>query len=226
MHRPASLHSAPTTGLIIIRKEGQPQPHESRPAGAAKGAVSDTARAAAAALMAEMNAAPSAPAQGSWRQGLSSGEGTDEGRGERGGLQPSHRPDKVRVGLSVPLPIGCCPRVKLLPGPPRGQVAFPLSLSTSYAPLLCCWPVFSSCTNKSAFLLLSLCVQAHGGAAAEAAVSADLELLAAARRRQAELAAAAAEEEAAAAAAAQAQWQPPSGQRGDGRTSLNDKLGY
>lgn len=152
--------SAPATGLIIIRKEGQPQPHESRP-GAAKGAVSDTARAAAAALMAEMNAAPSAPAQGSWRQGLPSGEAADEGRGERGGLQPSHRPDK-----------------------------------------------------------------GHGGAAAEAAVSADLELLAAARRRQAELAAAAAEEEAAAAAAAQAQWQPPSGQRGDGRTSLNDKLGY
>ncbi|PNH06341.1 hypothetical protein TSOC_007344 [Tetrabaena socialis] len=57
-----------------------------------------------------------------------------------------------------------------------------------------------------------------GGGAAEAAVAADLEVLAAARRRREELA----EAEAAEAA----EWKPPVGQRGDGRTTLHDKLGY
>ena len=60
--------------------------------------------------------------------------------------------------------------------------------------------------------------RSRAGGDAEASVAADLELLAAARRRREELAA----QEAAEAA----EWLPPQGQRGDGRTSLNDKLGY
>lgn len=55
-------------------------------------------------------------------------------------------------------------------------------------------------------------------------VAAGLALRAAADAGAAERAAAAAQEEAEAKTAAT--WQPPSGQRGDGRTSLNDKFGY
>ncbi|GIL63581.1 hypothetical protein Vafri_17621 [Volvox africanus] len=150
-------------GLLIIRRP----PGASVPRGTQVGqkvqqaghperhAVSAEAKAAAAALMAEMNAAPSLPALPSGGRGLAKDEEAEaeaaEIRGGGGGGGKVHR-------------------------------------------------------------------TGGGGGSAEAAVAADLEVLAAARRRREELAAAEAAEA--------AQWRPPEGQRGDGRTSLNDKLGY
>jgi hypothetical protein len=58
-------------------------------------------------------------------------------------------------------------------------------------------------------------------------VLADLAVLQQARRRAAHAEDEAADEAAAAAGAAAAtEWRPPQGQKGDGRSSLNDKLGY